>query len=346
MKRTLPLALLLGLTVGTPFTVAQSANTSIIDRAQQPAPPPPATPAQAEAAKALGPEGEDLGVQRIAQPRKFPIKLFVNTDTQLYFTDNVFLAPDNPGSQSESDAVVFANSLALRAEAPSLAVANGLVTPSLGFTYQRYYHSLGRNRTDREQLDFDSFSMPLMLRYRTQSGWEANLGVTAGSIYRLNGVSDYENIYRNLTPSLTVRKLISLDKQNLLSVGATIDYVHSWTDTPGGFIDYHDYRNNKADYALDVAYYYLRDRWTFNLYGRVAIADYVGYEEAGFNSVNRTDVTYSLGASVSYTLTRWASARLFTSSDWRTSSQDDPASFDYTYEAGTLGLGASLNFTF
>jgi len=185
-----------------------------------------------------------------------------------------------------------------------------------------------------------------MLRYRTQSGWEGNLGVTAGSIHRLNGASSYENIYRNLTPSLTVRKLVSLDKQNLLSFGATIDYVSSWSETPGGLIDFSSSRNDKADYALDAAYYYLRDRWIFNLYGRVAIADYVGYEEAGFNSVDRTDVTYSLGASVTYTLTRWASARLFSSSDWRTSSQDDPTSFDYTYEAGTVGAGVSLNFTF
>lgn len=344
MKRPLPLALLLGLAAGASVAAAQSANTSIIDRAQQPA-PPPAAPAQAETAKALGQEGEDLGVQRIAQPRRCPLKLFVNTDTQLYFTDNVFLAP-NGNPQHESDAVVFANTLALRTESPSIAVADGLLTPSLGLTYQRYYHSLGRNRADREQLDFDSYSAPLMLRFRNQKGWEANLGVTAGSIYRLNGIDTYENIYRNLTPSLTVRKLISFDKQNLLTIGATLDYAATWTETPGGALDYRDDRNDKTDYVLDVAYYYLRDRWTFNIYGRVAVADYIGYQEAAFTDVNRTDTTFSLGASVSYTITQWASARLFTSSDWRTSTQDDSASFDYTYEAGTIGLGASLNFTF
>jgi hypothetical protein len=344
MKRSLPLALLLGLAAGASIATAQSANTSIIDRAQQPA-PPPAAPTQAETSKALGQESEDLGVQRIAQPRKFPLKLFVNTDSQLYFTDNVFLAPSgNP--QHESDAVVLANSLSLRTESPSFAVADGLLTPSLGFSYQRYYHSLGRNRTDREQLDFDSYSAPLMLRFRNQSGWEGSLGVTAGSIYRLNGIDGYENIYRNLTPALTVRKLISFDKQNLLTIGATLDYAATWTETPGGALDYRDDRNDKTDYALDVAFYHLLDRWTFNIYGRVAIADYIGYQEAGFNDVNRTDTTFSLGASVTYTITQWASARLFTSSDWRTSTQDDAATFDYTYEAGTIGLGASLNFTF
>lgn len=346
MKRPLSFALLLSLALGASSAFAQSTNSSIIDRAQQPAPPSPA-PAQSEAAKALGVEGEDTGVQRIADPRRYPLKFFLNTDSQLYFTDNVFLAPnDNP--QSESDAVVLANTLSLRAEAPSWAFASALATPSLGLSYQRYYHGLGRNRADREDLDFDSYSIPLNLRFRTQNGWEANLGVTGGSIYRLNGTSGYENIYRNITPSLNVRKLISLNKQNLVSLGATLDYAATWTTTPGGAFDYRDNRNDKLDAVGDISYYYLRNRWTFNIYGRVAVGDYTGYQEAGFRNLNRTDATFSLGASVNYSINAWASARLFTSSDWRTSTQDgtSTAGDDYTYEAGTVGTGISLNFSY
>jgi len=343
MKRQHPLALLLSLTLGTSIAAAQSSNSAIIDRAQQPA-PPPAVPAQSEATKALGVEGEDTGVQRIAQPRKFPVKFFVNTDTQLYYTDNVFLSPDgNP--QSESDAVVLANTLSLRAEAPSWAVASGLLTPSLGLTYQRYYHSLGRNEPNREALDFDSLSVPLTLRYRNQTGWEGTLGLTAGSIYRLNGASSYENIYRNLTPSLSVRKLVGLNKSNLLSFGASADYAATWTNTPGGLLDFRDDRNDKFTYSADAAYYYLRDRWTFNAYVRLSYADYLGYQEAGFRDVSRNDTTFNFGASLTYTITPWASARVFASSDMRESNQDGPID-DYTYEAGNLGAGVSLNFAF
>lgn len=343
MKRTLPLALLLGLSLAAHGTLAQDANTTIIDRANQPAPPPPVA-GQTDAAQVLGVEGADIGVQRIAQPRKYPVKLFINTDTQVYFTDNVLLQPDN-NPQSNSDAVVFANSLSLRLETPSIAFADGLLTPSVGLSYQRYYHGISSDDPARDDLDFDSYSVPLSLRYRHQNGWEGNLGITAGTIYRLNGASSYENIYRHLTTSLGVRKIIGLDQNNLLTFGGTIAYAKTWADTPGGLFDFEDDRNDKVDYSLDAAYYYLLKKWTFNAYARVSIADYIGYQEAGFRDVNRRDTTFSLGASATYAITPWASARVFTSTDWRESTQDGPID-DYTYEAANLGLGVSLNFTF
>ncbi len=344
MNPSRTLALLAGLAFGTSSAaLAQDANTTIIDRAQQPAPPPPA-PAPSDLGQVLGTEGEDTGVQRIAEPRKFPFKLIVSTDTQLYFTDNVFLQPDN-NPQSDRDTVVLANTLSLRLEGKSWAVGDGLLTPSLGLVYQRYNHGLFQDDAARKDLDFDSYTIPLALRFRTQSGWEASLGLSAGSIYSLNAATSYDNIYRSLTPSLGLRKLVGIDRQNLLSFGGTLSYSATWTDTPGGFFDYRDDRNDKIDLALDAAYYHFRGRWTYNLYGRVAFTDFQHYQEAGFIDVDRRDTTVSLGASVTYALTPWATARAFTSYDWRDSSQDFAPDF-YTYEAGNLGLGISLNFTF
>jgi hypothetical protein len=348
MNHARPLALLLGLAFAASAALAQDPNTTIIDRAQQPSPPPPA-PARSDVGQVLGTEGEDTGVQRIAEPRKLPFKLNLSTDTQVYFTNNVLLQPeDNP--QSDSDAVVFANTVSLRIEGKSLAVFDGLLTPSVALVYQRYYHGISSDDPARDDLDFDSYSIPFTLRYRTQNGWEASLGVTAGSIYSLNAATSYDNIYRNLTPSLGVRKLVGLDRDNLLSFGGTVSYSATWADTPGGIFDYRDDRNDKIDVALDAAYYHFRGRWTYNLYGRVALTDYQHYQEAGLftgRDVDRRDTTYAMGAGVSYALAPWAAARAFTSLDWRDSNRDgDLLGDDYTYEAANLGLGVSLNFAF
>lgn len=342
------LALLALFTLGLPLARAQSANPTIIDRAQQPPPPPPA-PAQSDLGEVLGTEGEDAGVQRIAEPRKLPFKLSFSTDTQVYFTDNVLLQPED-NAQSDSDAVVFANSAALRLEGKAWAVGDGLLTPSLGLVYQRYYHGIASDDAARDDLDFDSYSVPFALRFRTQTGWEASLGVSAGSIYSLNAATSYDNIFRNLTPSLVVRKLVDIDRENLVSIGATLAYAATWTDTPDGPFTYRDDRNDKTDFALDAAYYHFRDRWTFSAYGRAALTDYLHYQEAGLltgRDLDRRDTTYSFGASASYALAPWAQARAFTSVDWRDSNRDgDLLGDDYTYEAANLGLGVSLNFSF
>ncbi|MEZ0216860.1 MAG: hypothetical protein ACAH89_06990 [Rariglobus sp.] len=344
MKRSL--SLLLGLSLGASAAFAQSANTSIIDRAQQPA-PPVAPRSQTDTAIPTGIEGEDAGVQRVAEPRKFPIKLFLDADTQVYYTDNVLLQPAN-NPQSNSDAVVFATTLSVRAETPSKPFANGLITPSIGLVYQRYYHGIASDDPARDDLDFDSYSIPLTLRFRNQSGWDASVGVTAGSIYRLNGASSYENIYRNLTPSVSVRKSIGLSKTQLVSLGTTLSYAKTWADTPGGLFSFRDDRNDKVDLSGDIAYYYIRGRWVLNAYGRAAFTDYLHYQEAGNRDVNRRDTTLSLGASATYNLTSWASARVFTSSDWRLSNQEGNApTFDnYTYESSNLGIGLSLSANF
>lgn len=345
MKLRRSLALLLALAGAVSPVFAQDPSATIIDRAQQPAPPPP-TPGQSGLGQVLAGEGEDTGVQRIAEPRKLPFKLSVATDTQVYFTNNVLLQPDSSPA-SNSDATVLANTLSLRLEGRSWALGDGLLTPSLGFAYKRYYHGIASDDPARDNLDFDSYSLPLALRYRARNGWETTLGLAAGSIHSLNGASSYENIYRNLTTSLGLRKLHPIDRNNLLSFGGTLAYAATWADTPGGLFDYRDDRNDKFDFSADLAYYHLRDRWTYNLYTRVSLADYLHYQEAAFRDVNRRDITCSLGASVTYTLAKWASARAFTSLDWRDSNRDGSGlGDDYTYEAASLGLGVSLNFAF
>jgi hypothetical protein len=317
--------------------IAQSDQT-IIDRAQQPgAPVLPAT----QPSVSVAPGDADAGNQRIAEPRKLPFKLSFVYDAQAYYTDNVNLVPE---SQTEDHALIVAQTLAARAELRSHAVGDGLLTPLIGFNFQRYYHGVGSS--DHESLDFDSYALPLSLRYRFGANWEATLGFTSSAIYSLEGPPEYNKIFRAYTPSLSLRKLVGLAQNRILSLGTGVSYAFTKADRDGipAIFSFRDDRNDKMDLSIDAAYYHLLGKWVFSPYARVTYSDYSHYQEAAFNDVDRRDVTGSLGVSVSYNFTHWASARIFTSYDWRKPQGDSPV--DYSYETANAGLGLTLSASF
>ena len=328
MKRLLLSALLL-----VACTAQAQTNEAVIDRAQLPK--APAAPNATSISSAAQGGDQDAGTQRVAQRRSLPIKLFISYDAQVYYTNNVFLTPRNP-----VDAVILANTLSVRAETPAWAVANGLLTPSIGLTYQRYNHGLETDDPVRKSLDFDSYGLPLNLGFRFGDNWEANLGFTTTSIYRLNGPPDYHLIFRSYTPSLSLRKLVSLAANQILTVSAGADYAFTKAGTASTPTISED-RNDKYDFFANVGYYYIRGKWTLGPYASVTRSIYRDYEEFGPTSVGRRDTTCSVGASVSYNFTPWATARVFTSFDWRNSTSQL-----YTYDAANAGVGATLSASF
>ena len=334
MKHLLLLALL-----GTPAALltAQTGQT-VIDRAQQPS--APSLPS-AQSPVSVAPGDADAGNQRIAEPRTLPFKLYVAYDAQLYYTDNVNLVPSNVHADY---AVIFANTLATRAEFRSWATGDGLLTPSIGFNYQRFYHGIGSK--DHESLNFDSYSVPLSLRYRFGANWEATLGFASSSIYRLEGSPDYHLIFRSYTPSLALRKLVGLGENQILNIGGGLSYSFTKADRDGipSIFSFREDRNDKVDVSTDVAYYYLHGKWVAGPYARLSYSDYSHYQEGAFSDVDRRDLTGSAGLSVSYNITSWSSARVFTSYDWRNPQGDSPV--DYSYRTTNAGFGVILNASF
>ncbi|MDF3057565.1 MAG: hypothetical protein K0R17_1780 [Rariglobus sp.] len=335
MKRILLLTLLGTTSAGT--LLAQSSSEVIIDRVQQGTPPPAPT---APSATTKDEKGDlDGGTQRIAETRKLPFKLTFAYDVQAYYTSNVFLQPSD-----EVESVIVAQTLLTRADFNSFTVGEALITPTASLVYQHYNHALGTGDETREDLDFDAYSIPLALRVRCGNNWEFTAGLTATAVYSLEGPPSYNLTYKSVTPSVSVRKLVSLGRDHILSFGGGISYVITDSDTPGGLLDYREDRNDKVDYSIDAGYYYLRDRWVFGPYARLTYSDYLHYQEAGFFDVNREDLVGSVGVSVSYNFTPWATARAFTSYDWRNPQGDSPV--DYGYKTTNAGLGLTLSVSF
>lgn len=335
MKRIL-LAALFGTALPAAGLFAQTANDAIINRVQQPG--VPTTPDTSATAKSKDEKGDlDGGTQRIAAARNLPFKLVTAYDVQVFYTSNVFLQPGNP-----IEAVVVANTLQARADFNSTPVGQGLLTPSVGLAYQHYNHSIGTGNQARKNLDFDAYSLPLGLRLRYGDNWEFNLGVTGTAVYSIEPA--YNLTYQAITTSLSARKIIPLTANQLVTLGAGVNLVKTKSDVPVAPFNYNSDRNDKTDLYFDVAYYYIKDRWVFSPYARLTNSDYTHYQEAGFTSVDRRDRTLSLGVSASYNLTTWATARAFTSAEWRKELGASPV--DYSYRTANLGLGLSLSASF
>lgn len=335
------LAALLGLGALAPVLPAQQ---TVIDRAQQGTPTPPAAGGAAADPALARATDEDAGVQRIARPRRLPFKIAASLDEQLYATNNVFLSADD-AADSDEDATLLASTFVLRVEGLPTAVGRGLLTPSASFVYQRYLHGLSTDDPAIEDLDFDSFSLPLGVSHHFGRGWEASAGFTVASLYSVRGEPAYELLFRTHTASLGLRKVSELAPSTLLVAGAGISYSDTWTSLRGipAPLGYRDDRNDSLGASLDAALYRFVGAWTFSGQLRLSHTDYRHWQEAAFNSLDRDDLTLSAGLSATRSFGKHASVRAFVGYDRRDSSLDgDSGEPDYTYDAGTLGAGLTL----
>lgn len=326
-------ALLLALATATTLLAQQA----VINRAEQGAPTNPATPALRPKTTDQAAD-EDAGVQRVADPRRLPFKVTATLDEQLYATSNVFLEPS--GSGSPEDAVILATTGILRIDGLARSVGSTVLIPSASFIWQRYLHGIATTDGTIEELDFDSYSLPLALAVRFGQGWEATATFNSSAIYSVRGAPDYELLFRSYTPSLALRKIIELAETRFLIASASTAYSNTWTSATG----VEDNRNDRADLTLDVAYMHLLGRWTLNPFARANFSHYIHWQEAVNQDYDRDDLTLSSGLSVSYAFNDWSSLRVFASYDLRFSDSD--SSVDYTYHSGSAGLGATLSLRY
>lgn len=323
---------------------ATAQTSTIIDRAGQPAPVTPAAPASAAGNASPAPgAGSDEGVLRVAEPRRLPLRLSANFEQQLHGTDNVFLAPSGT-AQAEENAIVAVSTLALRADTLPAVLGRGQLVSGFGYTYQRHVHGLDDDDAAVTDLDFESHSLPLSAAYRWGRGWEAGVGVTYGQLYSVRGAPTHEKLYSALTVSGSLRKLTELGEGRLLSLGATVAGSETWTRTGDVLpvLRYRDDRNDKVDLGFDTAVYLLGESWVVVPYASLTGTHYAHYQEAGFTDVDRDDLTLTVGLSAAWNFAPWGALRAFTGYDRRFSSEHGGAN-DYTYDAGTLGLGLSLS---
>lgn len=316
------------------------AQQSIIDRAQQNT-GEPVVPALAETAPAAPGSDSDAGTQRVAEPRRLPFLVTATVSEQLYATSNVFLEEDASG-MDDTGALVSSTSVSVAIDTLPRVVGTGQLVAGAALVYQRNIHDLATSEQDIENLDFDSYALPLSAAYRWGRGWEASASLTLGALYSVGEDPSHELLYRHLTPALGLRKLTELREGLILSTGAGVSYADTWTDVSSD-IAYRDDRNDKVESSADVSLYVLSGPWTIAPSIRVSYGHYLHWEEGAFTAYDRDDLTLNGGLTVAYALGRWGSLRAYANYDRRNSTESIQS---YDYEAGTVGLGASLSVRF
>lgn len=296
-------------------------------------------------------EVEDIGPQYVLQPHERPKYVQIMGDLQLYHTDNAALALTN---KVGTDVTVFTVQVAVQSQAKE--IANGIVTQlRAGFRYQSYWYGIfsGRNNSTAptapgvfspvKDLDFVIYQ-PFVEATFKKDAWYGNLGLRYAAFYNTNSrtaAAEDRNFYQEWVPSGTVGYQLNLDSQRIIQLQYDGDFRGTHTDQmftpsagqqPTGWQD-------RTDHAVSLIFSHIvGEHWVFQPAYRIMYTKYTNDARA------RQDIYNTLSFMVAYYFNEYASARAFTSIEWRNSSYE--AGVDNSYQVWNLGIGASLNVSF
>jgi len=280
-------------------------------------------------------EEDDLGPQYVLQPHERPKYFQVMSDFQLYHTNNAVLAP---GNKVGTDVSVFTVQAALQSPAAQW-FDNLQVQARAGVRYQSYWYGIfsGRNQNTASVFspvkynDFTIFSPFVELNFKSDP-WYGSLGLRYAAFDNQNAVSD-ENFYQEWVPSGTLGYQVNIDSQRILQFQYDGDFRSTNTDEKGQHpVGWED----RTDHSLSVIYsYILGEHWVIQPSYRFMWSDYTNPDRY------RNDVYNTFSFMVAYYFNETVSVRMFTSYEWRSSSE-----FGNNYENWNLGIGLSFNASF
>ncbi len=253
-------------------------------------------------------ETSDVGPQSILKfkPRKTHFEAMA--DVQYFYTDNMFLAKDDPQS---ADVLVSAVQFAL-APIP-YALGDGQFAPRLGYRQEWYNFGLASDKKV-EVYDFATASLrsaPLNeFDFTAQTifaggQWRCgNWIVDAGfDFQRLMDTDHYDQFYREAVPRWGGQRLFPLGERSTLAIGYAGDYRFTDTDLPPPALG-NDF-NDRTDHSLLVTY-------SLMLCQEAVLQPYYRFQYTHFTAdENRNDYLNSFGLALYCYFTPRISARAF-----------------------------------
>jgi hypothetical protein len=200
-------------------------------------------------------EASDLGPQSVLQikPRRTWIEAYA--DAQYFYSDNIFLANQNP---TGGDVLVSTVQAAL---APSaFEVGDGFLSPRVGYRQQWFSYGLTSSKTvqaidlatgtfknaELDQFDFNALTIFSDVAW-SRNNWTFTLG---GDFCQLMDSSAYNEFYKEYVPRWAVRRDFSLCPATAFSIGYEGDY--RLTDTPNTPPTAGDNFNDRTDHSLVI----------------------------------------------------------------------------------------------
>lgn len=305
---------------------------------------PLATTLPADAAPEFYPgETSDVGPQSLLemqrQQRRHWLRAFA--DEQLFYSDNIFLAHDNPKS---SDVLVSTVSAALAPDA--FEVADGKLSPQVGYQHQWFNYGLLGN-DELIVVDFNksilgqtnrisafNFNVSTIFADTTFAwhGWDFTVGV---DYRRFLDSSAYNEFYREVVPRWAAHYTFQFAENKSIMVGYEGDYRFTETQNPLPF--------NKSDYndRTDHSFVLTGNWW---LCSHAVVQPFYRLQYSSFSHIQngRTDWLNTFGIGLALPFTKNVALRTFVSYEIL----DTDGFYAPSYKRLDLGGGLNLSVRF
>lgn len=241
-------------------------------------------------------------------------------DVQYYYTSNALLT-----ERDKIDTGLLV-STAWAAFAPTpFALGDGQLAIRAGYREQMYLYGLDSTDNQLNNFDFDVATVFAGARWLWREQWVFGLG-TEYNRY-LSHENDWNEFYTELLLAWGVERVFSFSERTQLVLGYAGGYHWTHTDPiPTSDV------NDRLDSILSLTL-------TQEILPQLLLQPYYRFQVAQYSqSGDRTDLFHTVGLSLSYLFTEWASVRVFASYEVRNSDDDSVQDFQ------NLNAGGGVSF--
>ncbi len=269
-------------------------------------------------------ESADVGPQLLVIPKVKKTWFEVSADAQYFYTSNIFLA-----EKAAVDTGVLLTTLQAAFAPTPFEVAGHELSIRAGYRHQRYNYGLDNSRNGLNNFDFDDGTVFANARYAFAPNWNVFVGVDYNRL--LSGLENLNEFYTELVPGWALERQFAFGENSMLSV-AYIGAEHITHADPSPTTNV----NDRLDSIFSLSWsWQFRPGFVFQPYYRFQQTHY-------WVTSTRNDIFNTVGATISWVITDWASVRTFAS--WENRNSNDVRVSDYQKFDGGLGLSVVLHF--
>lgn len=269
-------------------------------------------------------EDRDVGPQYIVLQKERRHWLEVSLDSQFFYTSNVFLTEKNA-----IDSTFFVNTIQVGFAPTPWDVSNGKLGVRIGYRHQFFNYGLGTSAMPQlNNFDFDVSTVYSQIKYQFHDNWIGTVGLDYNRL--LSADQNRREFYAEALPYWGLERRFPIGEKSLVSLAYQGNYHITRVDGPMASV------NDRTDQIVALTYsQQVIPKLILQPYLRVQFTYYT-------DSSSRKDLLYSMGTSLTYFFTNWASIRTFVSYDIRESSD----SIVQDYHKLDAGGGLSATFLF
>lgn len=277
-------------------------------------------------------ETSDIGPQKVLATKERKTLLEASVDAQFFYTDNMFFEEED----QQETSVLLSTAEAALAPTP-YDLGPGRFGPRLGYRHQWYNFALPGSRRDLDEFDFNVQTFFTDLRYQLDDyilelGFEWN---------RLLSSHNYGQFYQDYGPTWSAIRLLPFTKTEVFSIGYSGQMRWADFDPELGLLPgVTNGMTTAAEDALDRVDHIFTVALTHAITQKLITQPYYRYKFTHFiGDLDRHDHLHTVGVSLNYFFTPWASVRGFFGYDWRESSLSSVPDYE------KLDTGGGVNFT-